>query len=85
VNESIDDHQVVYIFAGSVGAYRQKVDQIAKARPKDKLSYRLVWREEDMLDMQKSVTPIIELAEDWYESPQLLDYRFKLLVTTGHL
>lgn len=85
VNEVIGEPQDVFIFAGTLHSYKNKAQEIQRNHPGEKFFFHLAQTEKNLEDMQRRVTPVIALADDWYDSPMLLDYRFKLLVTTGHL
>lgn len=82
VSDQIGEPQRVFIFAGSRSSLLEAIHELSL----DLFNgyYVLMSREEDWKELDGYPFPSVFLPPDWKDNPLTDDYRFRLLISTGH-
>jgi hypothetical protein len=85
VADEIGDAQRVFVFAGSNSSFLETITEVSLELERADLFFIWVIREENWRDVEAHPHPFIVLPPDYKENPMTDDYRFRLLVSTGHI
>lgn len=82
VSDRIGEPMRVFVFAGSVSSFQEVVEEMSMEV--GNTYYIWMVREENWRELDGYPHPSLVLPPDWKDNPLTDDYRFRLLLTTGH-